>query len=102
MIFSKNYSVVDVKEKPDKDGWYMTKWTGVAAFTEKLFENGEWQSRFAHTGLMTHWLKPTDLEKLLQDTFEAGGDYRVFLLMPTSFPTAPDKQQYINQLIKGE
>lgn len=55
------YVLTPARELPINDGCYMTKWTGVPAFTEKNFENGEWQTRFFHTGLMTHWLKPVPI-----------------------------------------
>lgn len=60
-VVGKIFELTTTDESPEKDGWYMTKWTGVPAFTEKEFINGEWDTRFFNTGLMTHWLKPLAL-----------------------------------------
>jgi hypothetical protein len=53
------YTETSIEENPEQEGWYMTRWKGVPAFTEKEWKGGEWQSRFNTSGLMVSWLKPS-------------------------------------------
>lgn len=92
------YLPTPIDEKPKEDGCYMTKWKGVVGWTEKHFEKGQWQTRFGHFGLMTHWLKKIDLGNILFETFDAGGNYRTYWLMPTSFSKAPGFEEYFKSL----
>lgn len=98
------YIHTPVSDPPKEDGTYMTKWTGVPAFTEKEFKDGEWQARFYNTGLLTHWLKPilkteydrqiaekawtAAMNREMSDYADLDKDHKVF----------PDKQTYLNSL----
>ena len=71
--------------------------------------NKTWQDPFTpDESHPSHWLKEKELycfskeelEKLLENVFEAGGNHRTYFLTPTSFPEAPNKTTYINDLLK--
>lgn len=116
LISSTNYSVVDVKDELPERGtrcFVYTKDNRGQSYYKRatMFESGAWVIDDESDGTVTHWLKPVpdsilitreDIVKMLGDAFDAGGEHEYRKHLGSGANQAPDKQQYINQLIKGE
>jgi hypothetical protein len=65
------YIVTLISEPPKEDGWYsLVQADGKISPLNGVYQKGKWSASGTHN--VTHWLKPVDLSKMLEETFKRG------------------------------
>lgn len=96
------FQLVPISEKPSKEDRYVVT-NGLGLFEVQWDEQYGFHAEFTDCSELTHYLRPLDpsiLEKLLGDTWDAGGEHEYRKHFGTIPNQAPDKQTTIDKLLK--
>lgn len=99
---TKAYIQMPINQKPENDGWYLPcDPMGYVEERKIQLLEGEWNF-LAESD--TFYLKPIDLSRMLEETWDAGQLRRQQEMWhenydPTGTPEAPDLEAYLNSIL---